>query len=245
MIVLTVPHSFPMSEHYKKRNYDLVAKKFADILNFILKSKTNKIITQINSSQNRITDFDDNRFRHETTHQTITTSPLWVELRKTISDYVEKNSYKNIIVLDIHSFPDNAENFDNNDIVILDNKPYQPIVIDLMKDLNKTNITHKLLSANTGMNSIIDVLSLHPLYIPTVLIEINEKHINDEKKLSEIANIISDFIKQYKYKPAFREVYITNSNNQEHILNNTNNHVNISNNSNNHVNNKKRYKYCI
>lgn len=225
MIVLTVPHSEPISEKYNipdyliNRNYDLAAKQFADILKPILESNTNKIIKQINSSQNRHTDLDDNRYMHKKTRQTITESPLWVELRKTISDYVENNSYKNIIVLDIHSFPDNTKNFDNNDIVILDNEPYQPIVIDLIKHLDKTNLTHKLLAANTSMNSILGVLSLHPLYIPTVLIEINEKHLNDKNKLSEIANTISDFIKQHKYEQAFRTSFVHTNNVKKYKFN--------------------------
>lgn len=221
MIVITVPHSEPIREpireqvrepirehfinnfsipkYLQERNYDLAAEPFANILSSILKEQIpHKQIVQINSEQNRHTTLDDNRFRHQITKKTITTSPLWEKLRQTIFEYAKTSDYKNIIILDVHSFPNMTKDFDENDVVILDNDPNQNIVIALIKFLNQKPISHKLLTARTGSNSILDVHTLNPLYIPTILIEINEKHLNNINKLTEIATAITDFLKDYK-----------------------------------------------
>lgn len=190
VIVLTVPHCVSQDSSY--RDYDVVAEKFAKILfdKFVtIQPKT----YLIKSASNRKT-LDDNRF--QTNSLTIKNdSKLWNELRITLS----KHRSDKIILFDIHSFPNNTSSFNGkSDIVILDNSPYQDIVnqlVDYFK--NQTKHTIKIFNAYTGHNAIIDMFSLHPFYIPAILVEMNEKFLNDEEKLNAIADDFVNFINYY------------------------------------------------
>lgn len=196
MIILTVPHSKCFNLNI--RTCDTVAEQFANILLQQIKNLGNDVVI-IKSNNNRYI-LDDNRFA--TKLKTIKTdSYLWNKLRETIKEYFKiKKKYDDIIVVDIHSFPNNTESFDSNDVVLLDNFPYQQIVKDLKDELIKKEIVVDILPAGTGQNAILDVLTLHPLYIPTILTEINEKYINSPNKLLSIAKIISEFLVKIKNK---------------------------------------------
>jgi hypothetical protein len=183
-VILTIPHSQCLE--YKYHTCDIAAQKFA----IILKLKLDKIIDThiIKSNQNRII-LDDNRYFNSTLNIK-KDSKLWDNLRKLVI------SHKNIIIFDIHSFPENTKNFNDNDIVILDINPYQLVSRELKKYMQTNSVKIDILTAKIGSNSILDIMTLNPHYIPTILLEINEKYVNDENKLELFASLISDFIIQ-------------------------------------------------
>lgn len=202
-VIITVPHSKGLMTNY--RTYDLAAPNFAEIL--YKKLEENKTILDlqniklIKSSNNRLTQLDDNRFMNYNTQLSIKNdSKLWNELRETVLEYIKQCKF-NILILDIHSFPDNTPSFGKNDVVLLDNVEYQSITIDLYNFIrNKNNNLVKVLPSLTGGNSILDVFTLHPIYIPTLLVEINEKYKDDYDKLSLIADDFIDFLKKENKK---------------------------------------------
>jgi hypothetical protein len=193
-IILTVPHSVCVDNNNHTCDYS--AESFADILKE--KLIENKFDTKIiKSEQNRLV-LDDNRFQNK--YKNIKKdSLLWKTLRNTIK------TNKNTIIFDIHSYPDHTENFGNNDIVILDNTPYQTITTELMFYLSDNGITISIYSASTGHNSILDVFTLHPLYIPVILLEINEKLNKDE--LNKVAKLIINFIEKKNNKTMIGKNY--------------------------------------
>jgi hypothetical protein len=184
MIILTVPHSHP-SNIIKNRSYDLLAEKFAKLL----QEKKQEIFI-IKSGQNRHDILDDNRYS-KNGYSIKKDSTLWNTLREKL------NCSKNNLVLDIHSFPNKSFNncFQLNsdcEIVLLDYTPYQEITKKIFETLKKNNINSKITEGKIGSNSILDVLTLHPCYVPTVLIEVNESL--STNRLNDIAKIISDII---------------------------------------------------
>lgn len=168
---------------------DLVAEKFADI--FYKKLVDNKITSYIVKSDKSRLIFDDNRF--STRNLNIKDSKLWNDIKK-IFKY-----NKNNIIFDIHSFPHNTPGFGRRDIAILDIYPFQGITIILNGYMNKNNIGSEILYAAAGSNTILDIFTLHPLYTPTILLEVNEIYLNDEDKLNKIADILVEFIKTSGY----------------------------------------------
>lgn len=53
-------------------------------------------------------------------------------------------------------------------------------------------IIQSIVKAKIGNNSIMDILTLHPFYTPTILIEINENL--TDKRIIEIAKIFSKIL---------------------------------------------------
>lgn len=201
IIILTVPHSkcrkrinniCNINVDRKNEMCDLVAECFANKL----KNKLEKNFTVdiILSENNRADELDDNRFSYKKDDKiakTIKTSNLWIKLKERILFHIKKPfiSYKDIIVLDIHSFP--LKSFDGNDIALLDNYDYQEITKNMYNYL-KDKYKIKIYNSYIGNNSIIDVLTLHPLAIKAVLVEINESLSNN--KMDNICNDIYNFI---------------------------------------------------
>ena len=201
--ILTVPHSFPILQEPFERTFDLAAHVFANIFFLKLKKeqKENKIFQAdvVFSKQNRYTTLDDNRFKNVNTQKTIKNdSKLWQELRNLVLFHLKNNHLNNLIIFDIHSFPNKTEDFQQKDIVLLDNFPYQKVTILLHKFLNENQFSCIILQAETGSNSILDVMTLHPIYIPTLLVEINEKFLKNEKTLNHIADSFIQFCLHYK-----------------------------------------------
>jgi len=183
MIILTVPHRVCIGGDHL---CDYSAEPFADIFNKQLIE--NKFKTKVvKSNQNRII-LDDNRFKNKEL-SIKNDSLLW----KTLRNEIKTN--ENIIIFDIHSYPKETKNFGDNDVVILDNLPYQTITKKLNTYLLKY-MTVDILTASTGHNSILDVFTLHPLYIPVVLLEINEKLNID--RLEKISTLLVNFLKVEK-----------------------------------------------
>ena len=192
MIVITVPHAIP-SNIREGRSYDLVAEQFANLLKANIPDAT-----IIKSHQNRHDILDDNRYhsnKNSKNYMTIKTSPLWEELRQKVK------CNESVIVVDSHSFPkhsfiDTHLNAGKDyDIVILDYKPYQDVTIKLIKHLQTNRVVCKITEGHIGSNSILDVLTLHPCYVPTILLEVNESL--DTSKMQIIAKIVSDFLLVY------------------------------------------------
>lgn len=73
-------------------------------------------------------------------------------------------------------------------VVILDYKPYQKITQLLIEKLNENKIKASLLEGAIGSNSILDIFSLHPIAIPTVLFEVREDLTKSD--LDKIAEIV-------------------------------------------------------
>ena len=184
-IYITVPHNSCIKGI---RLCDLVAEKFADI--FYDKLNDDNIIVYIFKSNINRKILDANRFM--TNKLNIKDSNLWQNIKDVFQ-------YGDNILFDIHSFPDKYREFHGKDIIILDNYPYQKFAIMLNEYLNKNNINSKILEASTGNNAILDIFSLHPLYTPTILLEVNEKYLNNDVKLNQIADILIKFIKSYNY----------------------------------------------
>ena len=113
------------------------------------------------------------------------------------------------MIIDSHSFPDNTPGFGNYDLVILDFEPNQLIVTEFVNFMRNYNIKIKIITAQIGSNSILDVFTLNPLYIPVILLEINEKYARDYKTLALFASVIIKFIK-----------YHNNSNGDDKVKNN-------------------------
>jgi hypothetical protein len=204
-IILTVPHSicFKGSTRLEK-NCDLSALKFANILHTNLNDVgyNSTIIKPINHNRFYL---DPNRFFTKSEkygYLTIKDSDLWKNLNKEISNYKD---YDNIVVLDIHSFPMGSFGV-KKDIVILDNVPYQKITRNLNTFLKETTHDSVIIPAGTGNNAIIDVLTSGPVYIKTLLIEINENLSVEE--LHEIAKSFVTFLKINKH----HEEYSKNKN---------------------------------
>lgn len=197
--ILTVPHNLGI-KNIPDRSYDLSAYSFAEALyNYLKKVQDMKhnfeTIEWISSNNNRFTDLDDNRFYHAKTHKSIKNdSSLWNQLRQSIQLIYEKNSHPSILILDVHSFPNDTLEFKQHDVILLDNLKYQKVVIDFALFLKKNNITCLILPAQTGQNSILDVLTLHPIYIPTILFELNEKIQVDSEKFLFIVHCVASFI---------------------------------------------------
>lgn len=185
-IILTIPHSVCISNEYHLCDYS--AEKFANIFNKDLQDIKLKTYI-IKSNQNRMI-LDDNRYSNK--ELTIKhDSLLWKTLRETIHD-------TKTIIFDIHSFPSTTKDFGDYDVGILDIMPYQSIVKQLNTYLSNNNIKSNILQAAVGHNSILDVFTLHPLYIPVLLLEINEKL--NEKELENISKIITSFLKNNNIK---------------------------------------------
>lgn len=191
-IILTVPHSICLpGETRLEKNCDLSALKFATIFkDELIKNKFDVSLIKPQIYNRKY--LDPNRFStksQEYGYLTINDSDLWKELRKEISDCNDTN---NLIVFDIHSFPNGSFN-DSKNIVILDNKPYQKIVLELNEFLKGKKYESTIITAGIGFNAIIDVMTNSPIYIKTLLIEINEDIIDDG--LIEIAKLFVLFIK--------------------------------------------------
>ena len=206
MIVLTVPHSrclasSPSGPVGGERTCDLVAEEFADALFADLRARPLEGvgIEIIKSHNNRHTELDDNRFLHPTTKKSIKVdSRLWRRLRMVLARVILADN----LVLDIHSFPEREERtgrkiFDGKDVALLDNPPYQEVTIKLRDALERANLTVSIFPAKTGCNSILDVLTLHPIYTPVVLFELNEKY-RQGPEVSRIASLVADFVIEWR-----------------------------------------------
>lgn len=203
-LVLTVPHSVALSSEPLLRTRDLVALDFAQILFHLLEANKKVLrlenIFLIPSKNNRLS-LDDNRFQNSDTHLTIKgDSKLWTDLRQRIRTLTKKDqTWEHIMIWDIHSFPNNTPSFHHRDLNLLDNIPYQETTISLLDLLQTHQIKSSILTAKTGSNSILDVFTLHPLYIPTLLIEINEKFLSRTDKLNELADLLIDFLSNINF----------------------------------------------
>lgn len=221
IVVLTVPHCIPL-RNYHDRSSDTNAENMANALSqrfrelniksIIIKSKQNRMILDDNRYMgNRYTIKKDSGLWDElrVTINTLfsdycvyrTNKIKYGELKNDVK--VNKMSmYPNIILIDCHSFPSGG--FGNNDgmmefknngehkVVILDYPPYQKITQGLIKELNKHDIKASLLEGAIGRNSILDVFTLHPIGIQTVLFEVREDLEKD--KLDIIASIVEKTI---------------------------------------------------
>lgn len=209
-IILTVPHCIPMdilnlwsNGQRIERTNDTNALTMAESLSN--KFNDNKVATTIiKSEQNRYI-LDDNRYIGIKNYTIKKDSYLWNKLRQTIKNILlyDKNkinyanitsrnicnvNYDDIIIIDCHSFPTNSDFGKNKVVVILDYKPYQDITKKINYDLNNNNISCEILEGLIGKNSILDILTLHPMYIPTILLEVNEDL--DKNTLNIISNYI-------------------------------------------------------
>ena len=181
-IIFTCPHSVcKEGSNRSEQICDYNSKEFAQLL----AAKCSNIETIIIESNQNRTAMDDNRFEQNM----LTESDLWINLQQEIKNYFKlKNSFDNLLIMDIHSFPDR----ENLDIYFLDTEPYQEILIKLNEYLISKGYNSKILTGKIGSNSIIDLHKLHPLTIRSFLVEINEKFNNEE--LQKIAQVIADFL---------------------------------------------------
>ena len=200
MIILTTPHSECISKTI--HTCDFLAPKAALTLQKIARSKNIETII-IPSRQNR-SKLDDNRTRTDIT--SIDNSPLWKELREKFMEQYRKNKHDELIIIDVHSFPQ-GKNFNDREIAILDNRVYekedikdkyryQKIVEDLENYLSKEKVDVEIIQAMTGCNSIIDIFTLHPIYTKAMLIEFNEKL--DDVRLEIICGKIMSGILEFQ-----------------------------------------------
>lgn len=206
-VIITVPHSQGLDSNV--RTHDTNALSMAKILKRIF-SLHNIECVIIQSHQNRQY-LDDNRYHSQNKRYTIKKdSELWDNVRsiiKTFGKYVEnkgayinlkmmyqsnisnKSNYTSFVIIDSHSFPRGSfKDKNKNDIVILDYTPYQKITKDIIDSLNSQNVKASLLEGMIGSNSILDIFTLHPMYIPTILLETCEDI--EGEKLGYIADII-------------------------------------------------------
>jgi hypothetical protein len=196
-IILTIPHSVELeselNDNEKERTHDVSAMNVA----LSIKDEFNKYninVTIISSHQNRNI-LDDNRYKGIDDFTIKKNSKLWSELKEEVRSLYQ--NINNIIIIDCHSFPSGGfGNFssinEEHKIVFIDYHPYQRIVTFLHFYLNKNNIKTSIFEGSIGNNSILDIFTLHPLYIPTILIEVRED-INI-KEIKKIASIISNGI---------------------------------------------------
>jgi hypothetical protein len=87
---------------------------------------------------------------------------------------------------------DDDVSFEEHSVVILDYEPYQKITEIISQTLNEKNIKTRLMEGAIGHNSILDVFTLHPIIIPTVLLEVREDL--SLEKLNTIADIICNVV---------------------------------------------------
>jgi len=216
-VILTVPHCIPL-EYTNERTSDTNSLKMAHILKTKLKQQIQTII--ITSKQNRYI-LDDNRYSNKNNKYTIKQdSGLWNNLRIIINNLFDsyylycmtkikylilkdKNTeikpirQPKIFIIDCHSFylggfGKYSDIKLEHEVVILDYKPYQQITESLTLELNNNGIKASLLDGQIGGNSILDVFTLHPILIQTVLLEIREDL--SESRLNEIADIVSNVL---------------------------------------------------
>ena len=195
-LVLTVPHAkctydrdnvCDVSRDRGAMRCDMLAQCFAERLGGAL---DNKIIhTIVASHQNRY-DRDDNRFAPCEPAIKDCPTHLWVELKRTIQKYSDEVTLDRILVLDIHSFPDKS--FDDNEVALLDNYPYQPTTQRLDDCIARNGFATKIYSASTGHNAIIDALTISPSSICAVLVEVNESM--RPHRLDTLARVFVDFL---------------------------------------------------
>lgn len=194
-IIITIPHSVCNRTTCEccrcEKMCDLKAEQFGDILHQKLIG-ANYDVSIIKADTNRGT-YDANRYH--TGKNTLKTSNFWNRLKNAISDAHTRYTYKNIIVFDVHSFPNTS--LEGKDISLLDNIPYQDLVYKLYNYIvNDKRYSVKIFDTMPGHNAIKDVLTLHPLSISTVLFEVNE-NITDVNKLSNIAILTVNFLDTY------------------------------------------------
>lgn len=100
-----------------------------------------------------------------------------------------KSNYTQFIIIDSHSFPRGSfRNNSDDDIVILDYTPYQKITMNIIDMLKSQDVKAKILEGMIGSNSILDIFTLHLMYIPTILLETCEDIPNEH--LDYVADII-------------------------------------------------------
>ena len=205
-LILTIPHSVALSDEPPLvRTRDLVALDFGQVLFHLLQDNKKVLelenVFLLSSHRNRSV-LDDNRFRNSNTNLTIKgDSKLWKELRQKVQKVArEDQTWEHIMIWDIHSFPNQTPSFSNRDLNLLDNVPYQKVTTFLLDQLRVNHITSSILTARTGSNSILDIFTLHPLYIPTLLIEINEKFLSRVDKLNQLADVLIDFLANLNYQ---------------------------------------------
>jgi hypothetical protein len=192
-IILTVPHSVPI-ENYSKRSHDISALNMANRLKRLCE-KYGMAVHLIESAQNR-TVLDDNRYSDNNhcnkMHKTNSSnsgnllnirsdSLLWKKLREIFNNI----NYKRLIIIDCHSFYKGGFDIDPSiEMVLLDYTPYQHLVKQISLEAKKS-IPNMILSGTIGCNSILDVMTSHPHYVPTILLEVRED-LSDER-LEQIA----------------------------------------------------------
>lgn len=199
LIILTVPHKYCINEEEKKQIKEILEGNKTE-LNFNINDVRtcdrnaqifgtifyNKLLEKLNfnnvklilSGQNR-DEIDDNRYSSNDNKKNIKSTLLWNNLRQNIKLHIKNGKLlKSIIIFDIHSFPREIYNNkkESNDLYIIDYKPFQKItekiIIYLREKMPKLKFDIK--EGQIGINSILDILTLHPLYIPTILLEVCE-----------------------------------------------------------------------
>ena len=177
-----------------------------DLMKKFSSTHTHPKIYIIPSYQNRYI-LDDNRIIPTHNDNTIlNSSQLWIELRTLF----EKNNFdlKKVCILNLHTFFENNfsdYNNPNTNIAILDNNPTQPLSLKILYFFKKKKYNTNLLNGKFGYNALLDIFTIHPVYIPSILIEIKKDLITNRNSES-YKKLINDFITLIIYVIA-REEY--------------------------------------
>lgn len=174
-LIITLTHNIcNPGETREEKVCDIKSWEFADRLHEIYQ---NSVIIKSEINRRKI---DPNRFF--TGSRSIVETNFYKKLKKEIKS-------QDLVIFDIHSFPKK----DDLEFYIIDNATNQEFVEGLYQKFSK--IYNKRVGKKygpTGKNFVLDLFSLHPLYIPVVLLEIHDKM--EESQMKEISEIIKTYI---------------------------------------------------
>lgn len=175
-------------------------------------SHSNLKIYSIPSYQNRYI-LDDNRIIPKDKNTTIlNSSQLWKELRELFESNIP--NLKKVCIFNLHTFYGNSFTSggkQNIDIAILDNNPRQPLSIKIIDFFTKCGYNTNLVNGKFGYNALLDIFTIHPVYIPSILIEVKKDIILDVNSQS-YSKLVDDFVSLIYYITTITKRYkLTNN----------------------------------